>query len=581
MAALSALLAAALLAAPASAAPKNPDTLVYAQFWGFDSLDPAWTPDMSPLFNLYEPLVDFRGAGTRVKDLEPVLASAVPSRRNGLLSPDGLTYRFPIREGVRFHDGAVMTPEDVRYSLMRFLLTDPAGGPAAALLEPVLGVSSTRRDGKPIEGLGQAAAQAVTADRDSVTVRLKKPFAPFLMIVANFGRVVSRKWAVAHGQWDGDPADWERSNNPGRAAALPETESDGTGPFRVERSDSAGRQMLLARHDGYWRGPAKLARVILKEVPDAAARRLMLQNGDADVVGAAPTEASLLSAAPGIVVTGGLRKLQDSAVLLFNVRVSSVDNPELGSGRLDGRGIPPDFFSDKDVRRAFAYAVDADAYIREALRGQGAPGSLIPPGLAGHRDRPPRYAFDPKKAEALFRAARDGQVWDKGFTVTLTVPPFNPQHLPLAQIVKRGVEALNPRFHVEIKTPPKAAFAAAKAAHRMPLALGSWTADYPDPHDFAAPMVRSGGAFSGLTGYSNPKADALVDEAAATLDEARRAKLYECLQDLVDEDLPFLTVADAFQFRVQRAWVRGFVFNPARHNLPYDSFYYDLSKRGD
>lgn len=95
--------------------------------------------------NIHEPLIAVKGAS--IDRFEPRLAVAVPSRENGLMSEDGLTYRFPIRKGVKFHDGTTLTPTDVKYSLQRYLLTDPFDSPASKLLMLVLGVRSTRDAG--------------------------------------------------------------------------------------------------------------------------------------------------------------------------------------------------------------------------------------------------------------------------------------------------------------------------------------------------------------------------------------------------------------------------------------------------
>jgi peptide/nickel transport system substrate-binding protein len=242
-------------ALPARAAVKNPDTLTFAAYADLDSLDPAWAEDMSPLFNIYESLLTYKGAGVDARDLEPLLSEKVPSRENGLVSADGRVYRFPIRKGVRFHDGTPLTPEDVRYSLLRFLLLDRAGGPSDALLEPVLGVASTRRDGKPMDDSYRRAASAITVDGNDVVIRLKKPFAPFLSVLTNFGRVVSKSWCAAHGQWDGGEGTWKKFNDLSRADAIPNTLANGTGPFRLERNDPAQGELILGRNDAYCARP--------------------------------------------------------------------------------------------------------------------------------------------------------------------------------------------------------------------------------------------------------------------------------------------------------------------------------------
>src|SRR5262245_51340026 len=108
---------------------RNPDTFVYAPIAEVLSLDPVYPYDaVSPgiIFNVYDTLVAFEGETN--DRIVPRIATTVPSLKNGLISKDGLTYKFPIRKNVFFHDGTVLTAEDVRYSILRFILTDPTGG---------------------------------------------------------------------------------------------------------------------------------------------------------------------------------------------------------------------------------------------------------------------------------------------------------------------------------------------------------------------------------------------------------------------------------------------------------------------
>jgi peptide/nickel transport system substrate-binding protein len=567
------------LAPSASAAVKNPGTLTFAAYADFDSLDPAWSSDMSPLFNIYESLLQFKGAGVTARDIEPLLSEKVPSRENGLISSDGLTYRFPIRKGVHFHDGSPLTPEDVRYSLLRFILTDRDGGPSDSLLLPILGVPTTRPGGKLDETAYRRAAEAVTSDGNDVVIRLAKPFAPFLSVLTNFGRVVSRNWCAAHGQWDGTEATWEKYNDLSREASLPGTLANGTGPFKLERYDPSVGELILVRNEDYWRVPARMKRIDIKTVPDFGTRKLMLAAGDADVISAPQAYAPQLKGLPGVELIAGLRKLQLSAALAFARDVEPAGNGNIGSGKLDGEGIPADFFKDRNIRQGFAYAIDYDAYIHDVLRGQGARAtSVIPPGLDGHSETPPQFRFDPERAAAHFKKAWGGRVWEKGFKLTLVYPEGRDEKLAACQIVRKGVESLNPKFRIEIRGLPPAAMNDQARARKIPLILTSWTADYPDAHDFAFPLLHSAGYFAGRFGYANPEADRLIDAAAAEMDAGKRAALYRKLQAIVDEDVPFVLIADETHYRAQRSWVKGFVFNPATHDVPYGSVYYDLYK---
>ena len=145
------------------ARPELKDALIVIHKGEMESLDPVYSYDgvtHGMLINVYDTLLKFNGAS--LTELLPSIATQVPTVQNGLLSKDGLTYTFPIRKGVKFHDGSELTPEDVHYSIMRFLLSDISGGPSSLLLEPILGISSTRNsDGQIIVDYLKAAVCAV------------------------------------------------------------------------------------------------------------------------------------------------------------------------------------------------------------------------------------------------------------------------------------------------------------------------------------------------------------------------------------------------------------------------------------
>ena len=568
--------------AASAAAVKNPDTLVYVTNADPDSFDPAWSYDTAShavIDNVYEYLLGFRGSGTTTKDLVAMLAAAVPSKANGLISADGLTYRFPIRTGVRFHDGAALTPEDVRYSLLRFMLLDRDGGPSSLLLEPILGLTTTHPGGKRRGDAYALASKAVSVEGGDVVVRLAKPFAPFLTILATFGAVTERAWCAAHGQWDGRAETWEKFNNPVLEGTLSKELVNGTGPFKLARFERTTKQTLLERNDAYWRKPAALKNVAMKVVDEFATRKLMISGGDADVVYVPQMYFPQMQGIPGVEVVDGLQTLERSIILTFTFKINAAGNPNIGSGKLDGEGVPPDFFSDKDVRQAFAYSVDYGAYVRDILRGKGSQSAgFIPPGLIGWKSGSPRYSLDPKKAEEYFRKAWDGKVWEKGFKVAIVYNTGSPTAQSLCAMIKKNVEALNPKFHVDIRVVQWSTYLEQTEQHKIPLELGAWQADYPDPHNFVFPLLHSAGYFPVKQGYSNPKLDALIEKAVRTLDESERAALYKAIQDIADDDVPSLPIADGPRYRVQRSWVKGFVFRPTFPDMPYNSYYYDLWK---
>jgi peptide/nickel transport system substrate-binding protein len=556
---------------------KNPDTFVALGFGDVESLDPALAYDIysyEPIWpNVYETLIMY--SGSSLDKFQPMLATEVPSLANGLISPDGLTYTFPIRKGVKFHDGSVMTPDDVRYSIQRFLLQDQAGGPAWLLLSPLLGVDSTRDDNGKIQITYADVARAVSVKGDAVVFHLKKPFAPFLTIIAAWTEVMPRAWGAAHGDWDGQPGTWQKYNDPKTPDRYAFNHMNGTGPFKLDRWDQQAKEVTLLRHDAYWREPASLQRVVIRSVPEFTTRRLQLQQGDADLVVASANQLVQLRGLPGTVIQDNLPQIAVQT-LQFNYKINTEANPDAGSGRLDGAGVPPDFFADIHVRRGFAYAFDYAANLGGAYAGKGViPHGPIVQGLLGFDPTVPVYTTNREKAIAEFREASGGKVWETGFKFTIPFTAGNTARQTGAQIVKDTIQALNPKFQIDSRPVQSSSLIQLLRSHKGTMYFLGWFADYPDPHDFAQPFLAANGYFPQRGSYRNPEADRLVDEAVNTADPAKRKAIYRQLSMIAYNDLPYLFLVQPVTYYTMRSWVHGWYYNAI---FP-GQYFYTISKR--
>ena len=560
---------------------KNPHAYPYLTISDADSLDPAYSYDTAShmiIANIYETLFQFDKAST--EKLIPLAAAQVPSIENALISPDGRTYTIPIRKGVKFHDGTPMTVEDAKWSLLRFLLLDRAAGPSSLLLEPLLGYPSTRGDdGKILPNVWADANKAVSTQGDKLIVRLPRPYAPILTILASWAPVLSKSWAVKNGDWDGTEATWQKYNNPSKETSPFFERANGTGPFKLDRWDRKTKEFILARNDQYWRAPAKLKNIVIKGVNEFGTRKLMLQAGDADAIYADRPLLTQLLNIPGVKIIDDLPTLEMNPVVFFTYKINAVGNSFLGSGKLDGNGIPADFFSDKDVRKAFAYSFDYKGFIADVMRGKGTQATgAIPKSLPGHNPNGKKYSLDKKKAEEHFRKAYGGKLWDQGFKFTMA---FNSGNLPrqtVCQILKRNIEGLNPKFKIDVRAVEWPTFLDNYKSSKLPIFVMGWNADYPDPHNFAFPLLHSKGDYPTTQKFKSPEFDRLVEEGNAETNIAKRKVIYAKLQDLAFEEAPQLYIIDAVRYRTQRDWVKGWFHNPIFPDSPYGGYFYSLSK---
>ena len=206
-------------------------TVAIAQDLG-DSLDPyqmtaAGTREV--FFNVYEGLVK--------PDADGNFIAAVASDYS--VSEDGLTYTFPLREGVLFHNGDAVTAEDVIYSFETCAATSIFDNMVAAL-----------------------SHAKVTADGNTITVTLSEPDSAFLSIVSGVYIV---------------PADYKDQA----------TAPVGTGPFKFV-SRSAQENLVMEKFADYWGEPAYLDKVTFKIFEDPNALMSALSAGSIDLANHQP-----------------------------------------------------------------------------------------------------------------------------------------------------------------------------------------------------------------------------------------------------------------------------------------------------
>ena len=594
------------LSVVASAASFNPNVFVYVGAGDCETLDPSQAYDTasSEVINqCYDNLLAYK-TGT-LDQFVPSLATKVPSVSNGLISADGKTYTFPIRKGVKFHNGAILTPEDVAYTFHRNMLEDPAGGPNWMLVEPLLGVTSIEQYAMDLAKVddfakvgkddlvktAQAVLKAVEVKGNNVVFHLVRPYPPFLSILAHnssWSSIFNQKWMIAGGDWDGKVETWTKWHNLPKEQQTLFNKEMGTGPYVHIKWDQSAKMHTFEAFKGYWRGQAKIKTAIINNgVTEFNTRKLMLQQGEADAI-YVPTEylPQVEAMKPNVTV---LRKLPwvNNTAMLFVQNVNAQDNDLLGSGKLDGNGIPANFFSDVNVRRAFCYAFDYNSYINQVALGEGSISyGPIPSSLKAFFDpKMEHYSFNLKKAAEYFKKAFNGEAWDKGFKLIIVYNIPNTSRKTAAEILKTGIESISPKFKVEVQGMEWPTMLGRRKENRLPILIIGWLADYADPHNFVNPYLSSTGdymSFAGEDGIAMAKKefDPLIEAGMKTTNRTERIKIYTQLQKKAFDLAPELFYNDALNNRVMRSWVKGYVndpINPANYNF-YDIYKSQKSK---
>lgn len=540
---------------------KNPDTFVLAEYGNLRTLDPCIAYDVTSsqrLWNIYEPLIFFDGSHT--DKFKPLLATKVPSLENGGISGDGKTYTFTIRKGVKFHEGQKLTPDDVVYSFKRNMIADPDGGPMWMLLEALTGESSTRdSDGKIIKGIFSKIDKCVEAKGNKVIFHLPKPYPPLMgILVYSSSIILNKEWSISKGCWDGKMKNAAKFNNPapGHEPLLKIT--NGTNAYKM-KSWEPNKEFVFERFDGYWGPKPKIKIAIIKYIKEWSTRKLMLKNGDADRVRVDNPYVSEVKAMKGL-------KLYEVPLLsvtaaFFCQTINPKGNPNIGSGKLDGKGISPDFFSDINVRKAFLHAFDRKTYAKDVFNDLVImPTSPNVKGLPYHKDVPV-YEFDLKKSAEYMKKAWGGKVWKKGFKMIITHNAANEMRETAALMLAENIMSLNYKFKIEVRNVEWKDYLVKYRNFMYPLFLIGWGADYADPHNFMYTFMHSQGVYGRYMGYKNDKVDMLCEKGIEVIDPEKRKEIYFELQDLWYKEAIAIPLYQQIVVRAYRDWVKGYVPN--------------------
>ncbi|WP_420391698.1 ABC transporter substrate-binding protein [Acuticoccus sp.] len=488
-------LAALALLGGAATAQEGDKTFTFAFQGELKSLDQYTlneTFSLGTLGNVYE------GLTRRDADL-----NIIPGLAESWEVVDDMTWRFNLREGVKFHNGNDFTAEDVVFSADR-----------------------VRSEGSDLKTRIPEDAEFVAVDDHTVEVRLETPN-PILHYEWDTWGIMDKEWAEENDAVAVTSASAEGQNY----AAL---NTNGTGPFKIT-SHEAGVRTIFEANEDWWNWEDRefnIDRAEFTPIGQDATRVNALLSGQVDMVYPIPVQdVPRVDANPGTVAMTGpeLR-----TIFLGFDQMSD----ELKSSSVEGENP----FKDKRVRQAFYQAIDIDAITSKIMRDLATPSALlISPALYSRSDEFERYPYDPEAAKTLMEEAGYGD----GFTVMMDCP--NDRYVNDEQICQ-AVSAMLARIGVTIEPnfqPKSQYFAKVLASNNYDTSfyLLGWTPGSFDSwnviHNLNACRNEdgtTGGPFN-LGGYCNEELDALADKILTETDpEARDAMIAEAFT-MIHEDV--------------------------------------------
>jgi peptide/nickel transport system substrate-binding protein len=471
------------------------------------SLDPALSTDV-PTGRAVGYVFDGLTLFTPEAKLEPGLAERWD------VSPNGLTYTFHLRRGVKFHDGSPFVARQVLRSWQRVL--DPAvRGGRGWPLYPVRGAKDYA------DGRSQTIAGLTAPNDSTVVVMLTEPFAIFPKLLA---------MPVASIVPDSIPANFgERPV--------------GTGPWRLAEWKHDD-YLLFARNPDYWGGAPKEDSLRARIIAEPSTAVAEFESGNVDVLQIPQGEAEQWQ-----VNEERKRLLQSVAALqLIYIGVNTTRGP----------------LADRRVRQALNHAVDVNTIITNLVSGRGRRAiGVIPPTLEGADTTRTPYAFDVNRAKQLLADAGHPD----GIDIDLWTPT-TPIYVRIAEAVQGYLKAAG----IRAKIVQRESAAAREAARngQADMILKDWYADYPDAENFLYPLLHSAnkGVGGNVSFYGNPEFDRLVSASRREQDAARRAVMYRQADSIAYLDAPMLYLYFFNELYAVQPWIRNFkiptIFNGQR-----------------
>lgn len=471
--------AALALALALGATPTAAKTFRWANDGDANSMDPYYRNEtflLTFMANVYEPLVR-RDRGLK---MEPGLAVKWSQ-------PDPKTWRFELRKGVSFHDGAPFNADDVVFSYGRALESN-------------------------LKGYFQSVQEVKKIDDYTVDF-ITKTIDPILPDQLTTWGIMSKRWAEANNATKVAQETQKEENFATRNA-------NGTGPFMLKSREPDVKTVFVPNPKWWDKAEHNLTEVVFNRIPTDGTRIAALLSGEIDMVYTVPPQdQERLKKDPNIVVVEGpeLR-----TIFLGFDQLS----PELRASDVKGKNP----YKDVRVRKAFYQAIDIETIKTKVMRGLATPSALmIAPAVNGHNAKlNVRFPYNPDAAKKLLAEAG----YANGFETGMDCPT---DRYVNDEAICQAVVAMLARVGIKVnllaQTRAKYFAKINQPKYDTDFYLLGWTPNTFDVHNALSQLMYNRGSegkgLYNIGGYNNARVNELTDLISSEPDRAKRQALID------------------------------------------------------
>lgn len=469
-------------------------------------LDPALVTDIysvTVIQQIFDGLVQFD------KNLNIVPGIA----KSWKISSDGLTYTFFLKEGVKFHHGREVTASDFVYSFTRILDSETKSSSSDFFSRIFEAKEFIDKKSKRVKGL-------IASDKYTLQMVLSEPYVPFISILAMKGAKVVPKEEIE-----------KLGSNFGKFPI-------GTGPFKFV-SMKEREEIVLEANPDYFEGRPYLDKIIFKIFHGAPREKIFKEFEEGSLEESFIPPEELENVAKGKRFTFLQKPILSLRFYGFNLISKPMDN--------------------KNLRRAINFAIDKKLIISEIHKNQfHLAKGILPPGMPGYDPIKNPYPLDEAQAEKMLSEAG----YRKGKDIP-TMEIWSASKSRAAQRELNEIQSQLKKFEISTRVNfetnwPK--FEGMLRAHRAPIFVYAWYADFPDPDNFLGILFHSQSKYN-FTAYHNPEVDRLLDQAKPEKDYLKRMEMYRKVEGIILEDAPIVPMVNHLFQMVYQPYVRGMEVN--------------------
>lgn len=502
------------------------DTFVFCSVGSPSSFNPQLATD-GPSFNassspVYNRLVEFEQGKTNII---PALAESWS------ISKDAMTYTFKLREDIKFHTTNYFTPtrnmnaDDVIFSILRQKNKN----------HPYHNVSGGLYKYFESMGMAELISSVKKIDGYTLVIQLTRPEAPFLANLAmDYASILSKEYA-------------DQLEGKGEQESI-DQQPIGTGPFKFKKymKDSIVR---FESHPAYFKGEAKIKKMVFSINTDASVRTQKLLNGECHLLNEPSPQ--------------DLNKIRESKPH----KVVSAPGLNIGYLAFNTSKKP---FDNKLVRKAINHALNKESYIKAIYLDKASIAvNPLPPTIWSYNEKIKGYEYDIEKAKKLLEQAgfKDGfeaEIW------TLPVSrPYNPNGKKMGEMMQADLAKVG--IKIKLITYDWSTYLDKTRKGEHDMAQLGWSGDNGDPDNFLNILLSCEAIKGGnnISKWCNNDYSRLVQQARTETDIEKRTQLYEKAQEIFHSEMPWAPIAHATVFKAMDKNLQGYKINP----LSVEQFY--------